>query len=476
MKYNALFAAMLLSGSIAFAQNDDPIVMTIGGQPVCRSEFEYSYNKNNTAGVIDRKTVDEYVDLFVNYKLKVLAAKDAHVDTLASFQSEFRQYRDQQVKPMMVSDEDVESEAHKIYEDARQRVTRTGGQVKVAHILVRLGQKASFAEQDRAKHKIDSIYRILCAGGDFAELARKCSDDIGSSAKGGVIPWISKGQTVKAFENAAFSMKVGEIGRPILSEFGYHIIKLLAKQDFSPYDSVRADILRFIDAKGIRDRIIDEKLDSIANTLPVKGNREVVLEQKTAELSAKDDKLKYLVQEYHDGLLLYEISKRMVWAKAANDDESLAVYFAKNKKKYKWEHPRFKGVAYRVRNNADVAAVKKCLKGKPFDEWTELLKNTFNADSVVRVRAERGIFMEGDNPVVDSLVFKKKVSVERNQEFPIVATFGKLLKKGPQDYTDVKEWVIADYQEQLEKEWVSQLRKKYQYVVYPEVLATVNKH
>ncbi len=74
MKFYALFAAMLLSGSIAFAQNDDPTIMTINGQPVSRSEFEYSYNKNNSEGVIDKKTVNEYVDLFVNYKLKVLAA------------------------------------------------------------------------------------------------------------------------------------------------------------------------------------------------------------------------------------------------------------------------------------------------------------------------------------------------------------------------------------------------------------------
>lgn len=90
---------MLLSGSIAFAQNDDPTIMTINGQPVSRSEFEYSYNKNNSEGVIDKKTVNEYVDLFVNYKLKVLAALDAHIDTTASFKQEFLQYRDQQVRP-----------------------------------------------------------------------------------------------------------------------------------------------------------------------------------------------------------------------------------------------------------------------------------------------------------------------------------------------------------------------------------------
>ena len=73
--------------------------MKINGTPVLRSEFEYSYNKNNSEGVIDKKTVEDYVDLFVNYKLKVVAALDAKLDTLTSFKNEFAQYRDQQLRP-----------------------------------------------------------------------------------------------------------------------------------------------------------------------------------------------------------------------------------------------------------------------------------------------------------------------------------------------------------------------------------------
>ena len=98
MKLKTLFAACIVS-TAAMAQTADPIIMTINGQPVSRSEFEYSYNKNNSEGVIDKKTVDEYVDLFVNYKLKVAAALDAKLDTLRSFQEEFAMYRDQQIKP-----------------------------------------------------------------------------------------------------------------------------------------------------------------------------------------------------------------------------------------------------------------------------------------------------------------------------------------------------------------------------------------
>ena len=92
MRLKALFAALMLFSTWGWAQND-PAIMTINGQPVSRSEFEYSYNKNNADGVIDKKSVEEYVDLFVNYKLKVQAALDAKLDTLKSFKQEFLTYR-----------------------------------------------------------------------------------------------------------------------------------------------------------------------------------------------------------------------------------------------------------------------------------------------------------------------------------------------------------------------------------------------
>ena len=84
MKLKSLFSALLLGcAMMAQAQSaNDPTIMTINGQPISRSEFEYSYNKNNSEGVIDKKSVEEYVDLFINYKLKVQAAIDAKMDTM----------------------------------------------------------------------------------------------------------------------------------------------------------------------------------------------------------------------------------------------------------------------------------------------------------------------------------------------------------------------------------------------------------
>ncbi len=475
MKINALLTAMLLTGSIAFAQVD-PVVMTINGQPVTRSEFEYSYNKNNSEGVIDKKSVEEYVDLFVNYKLKVQAALDARLDTMKSFQKEFATYRDQQIRPSMISDSDVEQEAHRMYDEEQRRVDGNGGMVQASHILLLLKQKASPDEQKKIQQRADSVYDALKKGADFAELAKRLSDDKGTAVKGGKLPWIVKGQTVKAFDEAIFSMKVGELSKPILTEYGYHIIKKEGARNFYPYDSLRTNILRFIDARGIREKIIDQKLDSLVKQQPAGTTRETLLAQKADEMSAKDSDLKNLIREYHDGLLLYEISNREVWDKAAKDEKGQQEFFQKNKKRFAWSEPRFKGISYHVKDAADVEAVKKSVKGKPFSEWAEILRKTFNGDSVIRIRVEKGIFKKGDNALVDKMVFKKDTTVKALKDYPIDATFGKVLKKNPEDYTDVKSLVVSDYQEALEKKWVADLRKKYPVVVDQQVLATVNKH
>lgn len=473
MKAKLLLGALLASASMSFAQHADPVVMTINGKPVTRSEFEYSYNKNNTEGVIDKKSVEEYVDLFVNYKLKVEAAMEARLDTMLSFRQEFAGYRDQQIRPAMINEADMEAEARRIYAEAQQQVDGNGGLVRVAHILVGTRQQGTAEEERVAKLRIDSIYAALQGGADFGELARRESQDPGSAANGGELPLIARGQTLREFEDQAWALADGEMSKPFLSPAGWHIVLKKGRQNFYSYESQREAIMKYIDQRGLRDQIIDARLDTLArreNTTPAK-----VLEAKRMEMEAQDPSLRYLIQEYHDGLLLYEISNRTVWEKAQHEEAGLESYFRKNKKKYKWEEPRFKGIAYRTREEADVKAVRKVVKGLPFDAWADKLRKTFNADSVLRIRVEKGIFKKGDNALVDSRVFGTSDAAEPNKEYPYTAVYGKKLK-APRELSDVRALVLADYQEALESRWVAQLRQKYKVTVDESVLKTVNKH
>ena len=468
----SLFAA--ITSQQTLAQSSDPTIMTINGVPVSRSEFEYSYNKNNGEGVIDKLSVDEYVTLFVNYKLKVAAALDAKLDTLSSFRQEYAMYRDQQVKPTMVTDAEVLAEARQMY-DRTKAMIGSRGLIRPAHILLKLSTKATAQQQDKIKQRIDSVYSALQAGADFAEMAEKISDDGGSAAHGGELPWIAPSQTLKEFEDVAYSLAPGEMSKPFLSPIGYHIVLMKERKQLEPFDSLKQNIVASLERRGIRNDIADMKLRRKVNESAGKLTAEQVMQQQSDSLAATDNELKYLFQEYHDGLLLYEISSREVWDKASQDEAALKAWFDTHKKNYAWKEPRYKGIAYHVKTKADVKAVKKCVKSLPFDQWTEALRTTFNPDSVIRIRVEKGIFKPGDNATIDKMVFKQNVSATSDINYPIDAVFGKKVKR-PDDYTDVRQQVVEDLQDYLEKEWVEDLRRRYQVEVNKEVLKTVNKH
>lgn len=474
MKIKSLVTIFVLCASNLMAQTNDPVIMKIAGKPVTRSEFEYSYNKNNSEGVIDKKTVEEYVELFVNYKLKVQAALDERMDTLSSYKQEFRQYRDQQIRPFIINDADVEKEARNIYDNEVKRIGPEG-LVRPAHIFVRLSPNSDKATEAAKKERIDSIYKALLNGADFTELASTKSEDPGAAAQKGVIGWITKGQTYEEFEKAAYALQVGEVSEPTLSPVGWHIIKMTDRKQLEPYDTLRGNIMRFIEQRNLREAFINKKINEQVDASKGKKTVEQIMDEYAAEIEAKDAEMKHLIREYHDGLLLFEISNREVWEKGTNDEEGLKAYFKKNKKKYHWDEPRFKGMVYHVKDQKDVKAVKKCVKGLAFADWNEKLRSTFNGDSIIRIRVEKGIFKKGDNALVDSVIFKvNNVDVKETKNYPIDAVYGKKLKQ-PKEMSDVRNQVTADYQALLEKQWVAALRKKYAVEVYPEIVATVNK-
>ena len=455
--------------------NADPVIMTVAGVDVPRSEFEYSYNKNNTDGVIDKKTVEEYVELFVNYKLKVQAALDARLDTMADFRKEFAQYRDQQVLPTFVTEADMLEEAHKVYDQTVENIG-PDGLVNAAHILIMMPQKATEEQQRDAKRRIDSVYTALQGGADFEALAKQVSQDPGSAKRGGVLGWFSRHQMVKEFEDAAFALQPGQMSKPFQSPFGWHIVLMKERKQLEPFDFHRESIFKFLEQRGARNAITERKLNAMVKASDNAVTRDMLIESRTDSLSQADPEMRYLIKEYHDGLLLYEISNRTIWDKVAKDEENLALYFMKNKKKYQWDEPRFKGMAYHVKEQGDVKAVANCVKKLKFEDWNEALRKTFNGDSIIRIRVEKGLFKKGDNPLIDRECFKvADAKVDSVKGYPIDAVYGKMLKK-PEDYTDVRGLVTADLQDEMERIWVADLRKKYSFAIDENVLKTVNKH
>ena len=474
MKKLLLSTALVLAAVSAGAQQDDPVVMRIAGQPVTRSEFEYNYNKNNTENVIDRKDLEEYVDLFINYKLKVRAAEDQRLDTAKSFRDEFRTYRDQQIRPLLVPDGAEEQEVRNYYDGMLRQLD--GKDLRLpSHIFLRVPQKSTPEEQAAKKQRIDSLYQALQSGADFADLARRFSEDPQSAQRGGDLTWFGPGQLVPEFEKVMYELQKGQTSEPFLSAVGYHIVRLKDTKQLEPYDSLRTQIHRFLESRGMGDRLAKQVTDSIAKASGL--TPEQVMDRETERLCAQDMELKYLVQEYHDGLLLYEISKTQIWDPAAQDTAALVNYFKTNKKKYAWTEPHYYGMPYYARQQQDVKGVQKLLKKVPESQWTKAVRDAYNKDSVTVRMEQPRLFKKGEHAFIDSIAFKvREGKTRQRKEFPYAGLMGRVLKKGPQRWTDVGNQVVTDYQAECDHRFVEDLRRRYEVVTYPEVIATVNKH
>ena len=182
------------------------------------------------------------------------------------------------------------------------------------------------------------------------------------------------------------------------------------------------------------------------------------------------------MNEFYEGSLLYEISNREVWDKAAKDEKGLEKYFKKNKKNYRYDEPIYRGLVLHCVSDDVLAKAKKVVKKQPQKEWVKLIREHFNSDSLMQVKMVRGPFKAGKNAYADYYVFNQGERPDTVAGFPVTGVVGKLQKKGPDTYEDVRGPLTADYQNHLEKLWVKELRKRYPVVLYPEALATVNKH
>lgn len=470
-----LFLSCLMTacGAVVFAQQNDPVLMTINNKPVTRSEFEYIYNKNRSVNAGEQLSLDDYATLFVNFKLKVAEAESLGLDTTRSFREEFAGYRQQVAAGYLTDPEADEAYARQQYDSLRN--TGEWNRVKVAHIFKYLPQNASEETQRRLQVTIDSIYTALQNGASFAELAKANSDDRNSAAGGGMLPWISRGQAIPEFEKVAFELPVNSYSKPFTSFNGFHIVQKY-DQTVVEYEKVKEGILAARSRQGLMSKGQESMAEKLRREYGLENMTDKeVLEYEDARLEKKYPDFAHLMNEYRDGILLFEISKDQVWDRAGEDVEGLRVYFAAHKQNYNWEEPRFKGIVVHTKDKATQKKVKQLLKKTPYSQWGEKVQQTFNTKDSIAVRAQIGLFVKGMNKYVDAAYFKGE-KADPIKDFSLYLVYGKMLKKGPEDYQDVRGQVTADYQTYLEKQWIEQLKKKYAVVIYEEVLETVNKH
>lgn len=220
------FILLVLFGLLKVAsysqKKNDPVILKINGDEVRKSEFFYLLKKNYKENELTEENINEYLSLFINFKLKVKEAKALGLDTLKSFKEEIKSYRKQLAMPYFSCKETEERLLKEAYERLRYRL-------RVSHILIKLPDNPQPKDTLEAFKKINEVYNKLKEGISFEKLVSEYSDDEITKQKGGDIGYITAFSTVYTFENVAYSLNVGEISKPFRTKFGYHIIKLNEK-------------------------------------------------------------------------------------------------------------------------------------------------------------------------------------------------------------------------------------------------------
>jgi peptidyl-prolyl cis-trans isomerase SurA len=416
--------------------------------------------------------------------------------------------------------------------------------------MVKLPKDAKQADIDAAKVKIDEVYNKLKGGEKFEDLAAKYSDDKASAKKGGELPWFGTGRMVPEFETAAFGLKAdGDYSAPVLTQYGWHIIKRMEKKGVPAFDDVKTEFKSKIgkdsrseksktslvnkikveasfkeDRKMLLDfnkavdstiydgnwksdkaaaltkvifnfgnknytqqdfakyiatrqtkRTKDVSIQAIVNTMYDKFVEESAMTYEDSQLETKYPAFRDLLNEYRDGMLLFEITDKKVWSKAVEDTLGLKGFYDANKTNYMWGE-RADVTIFKFANKEVAERFRKYMKKNAKNNPTndQILKE-INKNSQLDLQIEEGVYSKKDNENVDKVSWVAgTMSPDMDSEKSIIIVrVNKVLPAAPKSISEARGLITADYQNYLEKEWIGKLRKKYSVTIDQNVLDSI---
>ena len=214
--------ALALMASSTQKTNDE-VLLTVGPEEVTVSDFQSVFQKNNNLEKVTAQEMEDYLELFVKFKMKVLDAKAMQLDTVASFQNELAGYRKQLARPYLTDKQAEESLITEAYSRMKQ-------EVRVSHILLLVDENALLKDTLEVYNRINSLRSKILNGEDFESVAKAYSEDPSAKSNGGDLGYFSAFRMVYPFETAAFNTKVGAVSKPFRTRFGYHIVKTADKR------------------------------------------------------------------------------------------------------------------------------------------------------------------------------------------------------------------------------------------------------
>lgn len=223
IQFSIVFA--VLSSVFANGDIDTTTLMTVNGQKVSVEEFNYIYSKNNQRNekAYTQEDLNEYIKLFINFKLKVLEAERLGLDTNMEFIQELNGYKKQLAKPYLTEDSVIDALTKQAYQRMQQ-------EVRAAHILIMVRENASPEDTLKAYKKISTIKSRIEKGESFEKLAYELSEDPSAKINNGDLGYFKALNMVYPFEEAAYTTPVGTVSDPFRTSFGYHILKVTDKR------------------------------------------------------------------------------------------------------------------------------------------------------------------------------------------------------------------------------------------------------
>ena len=227
MKVNIFKTLLLLIGIVSFTsmhaqngsvKNGDETLFTVNGQPVTKEEFLYVYKKNNPGKETDfsKESLQEYLDLYINFKLKVAEARTLKIDTTEKVREELQKYGDQLIKSNF--DKEVLDPAAKKLFDRLQK------ERLVYHVMIKAD---AIKDSAAAMQKLNTARDRVLKGEDFGKVASEVSSDTSNKKDPGLVGWITANQIPDAdFENMVYNTPVGNVSQVFKTKFGYHFIKI----------------------------------------------------------------------------------------------------------------------------------------------------------------------------------------------------------------------------------------------------------
>ena len=254
-----LIVLFMVVATAAFAQKKD-VLLTIDGEPVYASDFKKVYKKNlDLVQEASQKTVDGYLDLFIDYKLKVKEAYDQGFHEDKTYKKEFGNYQEQLSRAYLYEDKVTDDLVKEAYE-------RGKFDVRASHILIQTTYTDTPADTLEAYNKIKALRDRALQGESFNTLAKNNSEDPSAKDNAGDLGYFTAFSMVYPFETAAYTTEVGAISNIIRSSFGYHILKVVDKKEKAPQREV-SHIMIFDKSNDTRTFNPEERINEVYQLL-----------------------------------------------------------------------------------------------------------------------------------------------------------------------------------------------------------------